>query len=101
MKLKGIAHRISAQRESLRRAVQREPAQQEPAAPKARAPKPTSDDPLQGVIGFQDLRLAHAATCALCDVTLPRGSTAHRTVRDDDRAKVLLCTACMPGPDEG
>jgi hypothetical protein len=99
--LKGIAHRISEQRESLRRAVQGD-------APRAKAttsktkPKPVSEpDPLDGVIGFQELRLANAASCAVCDVTLPRGSTAHRTVRDDDRTKVLLCTACMPGPDEG
>lgn len=99
--LKGIAHRISAQRESLRRAVQGEAVPAVPTAPRARPAKPTSEDPLEGVIGFQELRLASAASCAVCDVSLPRGSTAHRTVRDDDRTKVLLCGACMPGPDEG
>ncbi len=96
--LKGIAHRISEQRESLRRAVQGEPARGERAdKPKPAAP---SADPLDGVIGFQDLRLANAAQCALCDRPLPRGTTAHRTVRDDDHPKMLVCSACLFDEDE-
>jgi len=94
--LKGIAHRISEQRESLRRAVQGN------APVRPAKPKPIGEpDPLEGVIGFQELRLANAASCGLCDKTLARGTTAHRAVRDDDRTKVLLCADCMPGKGEG
>lgn len=92
--LQGIAHRIQEQRESLRRAVQGAPAEAKPR------PAPAPVDPLDGVIGFQRLRLISPSRCAICDVALARGDVGYRAVRDDDRPKVMLCAACTPVTDE-
>ena len=101
--LQGFAHRIHEQRESLRRAVQGPPPPR-PASKVAPAPiavpEPGAADPLEGVVGFQRLRLISPSRCAICDLALARGDVGYRAVRDDDRPKVMLCSACTPVTDE-
>lgn len=95
--LKGIAHRIQSQRESLRRAVQGQP-----DAPVAEAPAvscPESLDAIDGVLGFQRLTLASNARCTVCGKDLPRGTSACRGIREDDGPRVLLGGRCRLLPE--
>lgn len=97
--LKGIAHRIAAQRESLRRAVQGEPPAPSPA-PRETSSCPASAPSLDGVIGFQRLALATASSCTVCGKALPRGAAACRGIRDDGGPKVLLGGTCSLAPED-
>jgi hypothetical protein len=96
--LKGIAHRIQSQRESLRRAVQGGEAP--PAEPDATAQCPERADALDGVLGYQRLTLATGASCTVCGKSLPRGSSACRGIREDGGPRVLVGGRCVLLPEE-
>jgi hypothetical protein len=96
--LKGIAHRIQSQRESLRRAVQGEEVRG--AVQPAEAPScPEAAEAIEGVLGFQRLTLATQAACTVCGKSLPRGSAACRGIREDGGPKVLVGGRCRLVPE--
>ena len=78
-RLKTFASSLEQERDKLKRRVMR--------------------DPLDGVVAFQPVKLAQAASCAKCKSELRRGETANLGLRDDDRpgaARVFVCDACIP-----
>ena len=78
--LKGIAERLAHQRDTLKSAARG--AAPEPKRRAAESTCPKESASLEGILGFQELVLASGATCAGCGKELPRGSVAHRGVRD-------------------
>ncbi|MBX3203805.1 MAG: hypothetical protein KF764_01990 [Labilithrix sp.] len=56
-------------------------------------------DPLDGVVAFQPVKLAQAASCAKCTTELRRGQSASLGLRDEARpsgVRVFVCGACVP-----
>jgi hypothetical protein len=53
--------------------------------------------PLEGVIGFQAMRLAADARCARCERAIDEGEDAHLGVSADPTApRVVVCNECVP-----
>jgi hypothetical protein len=54
-------------------------------------------DPLEGVVAFQEVTLATAASCARCENELTAGTRAHLGIGDGrDRPRVFVCGGCLP-----
>jgi hypothetical protein len=50
---------------------------------------------LDDVYGWQELILNRDAQCARCAAVLAAGATAYRGLREEPRAPVFLCAACL------
>lgn len=64
------------------------------------APAEPAPSPLDGVLGFQELRLAIESRCALCDRPLSAGEPAYLGVRDGPGPRVIIGPECLPGSKE-
>lgn len=54
-------------------------------------------DPLEGVVAFQEVTLATAASCARCANELAAGVRAHLGIGDGrDGPRVFVCGGCLP-----
>jgi hypothetical protein len=54
-------------------------------------------DPLEGVVAFQEVTLATAASCARCSNELAAGVRAHLGIGDGrDGPRVFVCGGCLP-----
>jgi predicted transcriptional regulator len=54
-------------------------------------------DPLEGVVAFQEVTLATAASCARCENELTAGTRAHLGIGDGrDGPRVFVCAGCLP-----
>jgi len=62
-----------------------------------RLKKRMEHDPLEGVVAFQEVTLATAATCARCARELKAGTRAHLGIGDGrDGPRVFVCGDCLP-----
>jgi hypothetical protein len=62
-----------------------------------RLKKRMEHDPLEGVVAFQEVTLATAATCARCASELKAGTRAHLGIGDGrDGPRVFVCGDCLP-----
>jgi predicted transcriptional regulator len=54
-------------------------------------------DPLEGVVAFQEVTLATAASCARCSNALVAGARAHLGIGDRrEGPRVFVCSGCLP-----
>jgi hypothetical protein len=93
--VRDVANRLSKGRDRLRSKAG------ESVAPLVDTPEPAAVAPLQGVIGFQLLRLARREACTLCGAPLEPGQEAHLGIRDGGGPRVLLGAECLPGSARG
>jgi hypothetical protein len=79
-RLKKAARTLEKERERLRKRV-------------------SHDDPLDGVLAFQEVTLAMPVQCARCERTIARGARAHLGLTDGisaGRGRVFVCADCLP-----
>lgn len=102
----GFVDRLAKQREDLRTRVQREPehTSEEPEEVEdAEIVESTCPDEapeqLEGVYGYQPLKLASDTECSVCGAALPAGTEACRALFDEPGKRVFLGPSCklMPG----
>ncbi len=58
-----------------------------------------TNEPLDGVLGFQPLILASNASCTVCGATLEAGTEAYVGLRDTPGPRVLIGPECLSKPD--
>jgi len=77
-RLKNAAKTLEIERERLKRRV--------------------NPDPLAGVVAFQAITLAQAATCSKCGEPLARGAHAHLALSEGLHRgpNLIVCDACLP-----
>lgn len=57
-------------------------------------------DPLEGVLGFQEMMLAIATKCSVCGIALDQGEPAYLGVRATPGPQVIIGQECLPGKKE-
>jgi hypothetical protein len=75
--LRHAAERVSKERESIREAVRRL-------------------DPLERVVAFQPVVLAHSVPCARCGQALAAGADARLGVATEPGPLIFVCPTCVP-----
>jgi hypothetical protein len=107
--IRGWSDRIAEERVRLRERVvppRPAPASSEPSPQRAPASQPTHAThaesiapvaPLAGVLGFQQIYLATAASCVLCGRALAAGDEAFLGIRETHGPRVLVGRECLPG----
>lgn len=64
-------------------------------------PEPEQDsDPLDGVLGFQQMMLAVTTQCTVCGVALHVGEPAYLGVRATPGPQIIIGPECLPGKKE-
>lgn len=96
-----VVDRLTEQRERLKTITHAEQeAERSPGA--SSAPQSESESPnqaadlLEGLIGFQALRLATTATCSKCGRGIRAGEEAYLGVREGAGPRVLIGAECLP-----
>jgi len=78
--LKHAAERVSKEREAIRERVRKM-------------------DPLERVLAFQPVVLAHPAACARCGGELASGENAHLGLMNEPGPLLFVCSPCVPTRD--
>jgi hypothetical protein len=65
------------------------------------ASRPPDDDPLTGVLGWQQMVLARAGRCDRCQRLLTPGDVAYSALRTDGGAQMLIGTECLHAVSNG
>ena len=68
----------------------------EPSGEAAHPAAPATPPALDGIFGWQPLKLNIETTCALCAGELSRGAEAFVGLGDDPRKRVFICPGCLP-----
>lgn len=58
-------------------------------------------DPLEGVFGFQPLKMNIHSACAQCGALITVGEDAYLGLTDEPGRRVLACANCVPGAQRG
>jgi hypothetical protein len=102
---KALSSHVVADRDNLRRKwadyqVRQTRAQTEAAPePGGEAARPgtlATPPALEGIFGWQPLKLNIETTCALCACELSRGAEAFVGLGDDPRKRIFICPGCLP-----
>ncbi len=104
-----VVDRLAEQRERLRTITQ-PPEQDQPgragqdgsaqAGERESAPAERGVEVLEGIIGFQPLKLATKTTCSRCGRAMRAGEEAYLGVREGPGPRVLIGAECLPAADE-
>jgi len=93
-----VVDRLAEKRQRLRDFASAEEAAGQEAAGQEAAGEETNE-PLDGVLGFQPLILASNASCTVCGATLEAGTEAYVGLRDTPGPRVLIGPECLSKPD--